>query len=74
MTDDENHYTELQGVYKELIDRHEYVKNTLHDPPNCLLSEDIQKMEGRKEGLLESISEIEDLLNEWHDRDDRDGD
>lgn len=63
MTDDENHYTELQEVYRKLIDKREESKSTYR-----------RNQKGREVGLLEAISEIEELLNEWHDRDDRDGD
>lgn len=55
----ETHYTELRKVYVEMIDKREDHKK--------------QGNTARSGELLWAIRQIEDLLNEWDTRDDRDG-
>lgn len=56
-----NHYTELRNRYVELIHRHQELRAT-EGPKSPQTIE-----------LGDAIRELEDLLNEWNDRDDRDG-
>lgn len=80
MTDDDNHYSELQEVRMELIDRHEALKAKVNRDeyedneygPATARSKKARD-EGKRDATLRSISMIEDVLNDWADRDDRDG-
>lgn len=67
-----DHYDDLQDVRLRLIDEHQKMKSYVNegeDPQDI----GIRYAEGKRDGLIEAISQVEDVLNDWNDRDDRDG-
>lgn len=84
MTDDENHYTELRERYQGLIGTHREVDTLLKSEDeeglrdNAGFSFDVGESavswySGYRRGMIHAIAEIEELLNDWNGRDDRDG-
>lgn len=79
MTDDEpdNHYGDLRAVYVTLIEEHQSLKAKINrdDYDDTYTHEKHQREhdKGRRDATLEAVQEIEALLNEWNDADDRDG-
>lgn len=78
MTDEpDTHYGDLREVRNELIDTHRGLKARIasDEYDGSYIRQQRRQAEdvGRRDGLIEAISEIEDVLNEWIERDDRDG-
>lgn len=80
MTDDErpeepdNHYGDLRDVRSELIDEHQRLKAAANSPDDPQVEQaGIRYVEGKRDATLAAVSEIEDLLTEWNETDDRDG-
>lgn len=71
----ESRYEQLREVYKDLIDEHEEVKSELREGFEDEVGGDIREvhLNGKKSGLIEAISEIEELLNQWDREDSNDG-
>lgn len=58
---DGTHYTELRAIYVDMIHRHQKLKaDEGSDSP-------------RAAELIQAVLKLENLLNEWNNRDDRDG-
>lgn len=68
----DNHYGDLRGVRMALIDDHQRLKAKANDEDG---PEDAawHHTKGKADGVLEGIQQVESLLREWNDRDDRDG-
>lgn len=66
MTDDSNHYSDLHEVYGKMIDRHRKLRASAN-------KEDDPELEAARDEAIQHVALVEELLNEWADRDDRDG-
>lgn len=79
MSDDheepDNHYGELREVYTGLIDDHREAKQEARDLKRQRERNhpSVAAAQAREKALIGAISEVEDLLNDWNARDDRDG-
>lgn len=73
MSDEDDHYDDLQEARMELIDEHQQAKATVNRLDKSESPVNYSAAYGRQEALIQAIGEIEDVLNDWIDRDDRDG-
>lgn len=78
MSDDpDNHYGDLRGMRMELIEEHRRLKakvnNDEYDDTYRHQQDQREYDKGKRDGVLEGIQQVEELLREWNDRDDRDG-